>query len=448
MRDARMTASTRIAVVGAGPAGLAAGLRLRRAGHEVLVLEQRDRPGGKIRTERDRGFLLDVGATAMPSSYTHLLKLAHEVGIGDKIQDSGSIVGFARDGEVHNLDSAHLVRDAVRTRLLSPRAKLRALRIVRDSLRMRKALSYEDLSAAGRFDTETAEAYGRRRLGDEVYDYVVDTTLRGLLGASGSVCSVVDFFFAVNNILGGALHVFEGGSQTYTDALAAELDVRCGATVEEVQETGTGAEVSWRDTAGIEHREQVDGVVIAVPGSLAGQLYRQLHPVCADYLSGLRYLDSVNCHIALSRAPADVPATILQVPSPVHNGLSGIILDHNKAPGRAPRGKGLLATYSTAEWAAQLLEEDDDFVINKVVDAVENVLPGIGADVEFVRVHRWRNVVVYSRPGLYAGLPEFLRHVPRGRVRLAGDYFSSSNLNSATASGIIAARDLHAAVTS
>jgi oxygen-dependent protoporphyrinogen oxidase len=437
-----MAGDKRVVVVGAGPAGLAAGFRLHRAGHDVLVLEQRDRPGGKIRTERDRGFLLDAGATAMPSSYTHLLGLAREAGIADKLQDSGSIVGFARDGHVHNLDSAHLVRDGIRTKLLSPKAKLRALRIVQDSVRMRRTLSYEDLSGAGRFDTETAEAYGRRRLGDELYDYVVDTTLRGLLGASGSVCSVVDFFFAVNNILGGTLHVFEGGSQTYTDALAAEVDVRCGATVHEVRETSGGAEVSWSDADGGAHREQVDGVVVAVPGSQVGPLMPELHPVCAEYLARLHYLDSVNCHIALERAPANTPATILQVPYTVHNGLSGIILDHNKAPGRAPEGKGLLATYSTAEWAAQLIEEDDDFVVNKVVDAVETVLPGIAGDIDFVRVHRWRNVVVYSRPGLYAGLTEFYRHAPEGRVRLAGDYFSSSNLNTATASGIKAARDL------
>jgi oxygen-dependent protoporphyrinogen oxidase len=55
-------------VVRAGPAGLAGGFKPHRAGHDVLVLEQRDRPGDKIRTVRDRGFPLDTGATAMPSS--------------------------------------------------------------------------------------------------------------------------------------------------------------------------------------------------------------------------------------------------------------------------------------------------------------------------------------------------------------------------------------------
>jgi hypothetical protein len=81
----------------------------------------------------------------------------------------------------------------------------------------------------------------------------------------------------------------------------------------------------------------VYGVVVAVPGSQVGPLLPQLHPVCAEYLAGLHYLNSVNS---------------------------------------------------------------------------------------------------------YAGLTEFYRHAPSGPVRLAGDYFSSSNLNTATASGIKAAREL------
>ena len=51
----------RIAVIGAGLGGLAAALRLQGAGHDVVVLEGRERPGGRAYQLRDGGFTWDTG---------------------------------------------------------------------------------------------------------------------------------------------------------------------------------------------------------------------------------------------------------------------------------------------------------------------------------------------------------------------------------------------------
>jgi monoamine oxidase len=47
-------------VVGAGAAGLAAGEALARAGQRVLVVEARDRPGGRIETRREAGWPIPI----------------------------------------------------------------------------------------------------------------------------------------------------------------------------------------------------------------------------------------------------------------------------------------------------------------------------------------------------------------------------------------------------
>jgi monoamine oxidase len=49
------------AVIGAGAAGLAAARALKAAGVDVLVLEARDRVGGRAHTDRVAGFALDLG---------------------------------------------------------------------------------------------------------------------------------------------------------------------------------------------------------------------------------------------------------------------------------------------------------------------------------------------------------------------------------------------------
>ena len=59
-------------VIGAGLAGLAAAGTLHRAGREVLVLEQNDAVGGRVRTDRQGGFLLDRGFQVLLTAYPEL----------------------------------------------------------------------------------------------------------------------------------------------------------------------------------------------------------------------------------------------------------------------------------------------------------------------------------------------------------------------------------------
>ena len=58
----------RVIVIGAGMAGLCAALELKEAGCEVLVLEARNRAGGRVRTRRDfpEGLYIEEGATRFP----------------------------------------------------------------------------------------------------------------------------------------------------------------------------------------------------------------------------------------------------------------------------------------------------------------------------------------------------------------------------------------------
>ncbi|MEE2044810.1 FAD-dependent oxidoreductase, partial [Nocardiopsis tropica] len=63
-----MSAPLDAAVVGAGPAGLATAHLLAAAGHTVRVLEAADAVGGRTRTLRSDGYLVDTGAEMIPSA--------------------------------------------------------------------------------------------------------------------------------------------------------------------------------------------------------------------------------------------------------------------------------------------------------------------------------------------------------------------------------------------
>lgn len=69
-------------VVGAGIAGISACIELTRAGHRVLLLEARDRIGGRISTYRKGGVCIDLGASWFHECETNeLVPIAQRQGI-------------------------------------------------------------------------------------------------------------------------------------------------------------------------------------------------------------------------------------------------------------------------------------------------------------------------------------------------------------------------------
>jgi len=77
---ARPLKPLRVAVVGAGWAGIAAAVHARLAGHCVQVFEMAPQPGGRARSVRAGGLTLDNGQHILIGAYTATLELMRMVG--------------------------------------------------------------------------------------------------------------------------------------------------------------------------------------------------------------------------------------------------------------------------------------------------------------------------------------------------------------------------------
>ena len=165
-------------VVGGGISGLATAYRLTQAGVPVLLVEASERLGGKIRTERLDGFLVEAGPDSFIAYRPAATELSHEVGLGDAIirTTDPRIVHIRARGEMIPMpDGMGLVLPTrmapfVTTRLFSWPQKLRAgLDVV-----LPRWLDGKDVSIG---------AFLRHRLGGAMVDRLADPLLGGIYGA-------------------------------------------------------------------------------------------------------------------------------------------------------------------------------------------------------------------------------------------------------------------------
>ncbi|GHD29937.1 putative flavin-containing monoamine oxidase AofH [Nocardiopsis kunsanensis] len=87
-------------VIGAGAAGLMAALELTAAGHDVQVIEARQRVGGRARTVRfPDGRLANAGAEWVNPEHREVLGLAERYGLG--LRSGGGFEALVVDGRAH-----------------------------------------------------------------------------------------------------------------------------------------------------------------------------------------------------------------------------------------------------------------------------------------------------------------------------------------------------------
>jgi len=421
-----------VIVVGGGPSGLAAAHRLSQFGVPVRVLEAADQIGGKMRTSRRDGFVMDEGAFFVPTTHRTLLATAAELGMTDEIVPGGFTMSTLRDGVIHHLDGQHLVRSVARTRLLSTRAKAGLVKLVPELIRARRA-TYRRMASAGRYDTETLSEWSRARLSGELQEYLTETTMRGIFATSGDTASRVDFLAILALFAGAKLVAFKDGMGCYAQRLASDVKTELGANVCCVEAAANEVTVTWIDRSGTQRVDRAAACVLAVPAQTTLRILPGLDGWRRDFLRRVRNGRLLVLNVGLSRRPS-LESTYIQVPRAGHPFLTGILLDHQKAPGRAPEGKGLLTLAVLDSWSASHWDDHDDDIRAVVVDALDHVLPGAARHIEFTELRRWRQefntVGVYQDLGRFRNLCENDQH-----IQLAGDFHSMPNLESATISG-------------
>jgi protoporphyrinogen oxidase len=125
--------------------------------------------------------------------------------------------------------------------------------------------------------------------------------------------------------------------------------------------------------------------------------------------------------------------------------LCGVIVDHLKARGRVPEGKGMITAFCRHEWCKANLDTPDERIVQQVLEFIKPYYGDLSDDIEDVMIGRWERVVPIMAPGRFKQVAQYQKSLnPAARVQFAGDLAPIGGVNAALVSGEAAGRRIAA----
>ncbi|MFA1546935.1 NAD(P)/FAD-dependent oxidoreductase [Actinomadura chokoriensis] len=412
-----------VAVVGAGPAGLATAYALAEQGRKVRVLEAAEAVGGRMRTVREHGCLIDTGAEMFPgrAGYPETWRLIADLGLDRDpaaVPDVRDALAVWRDGRAR--PNAGRPLGLLTGAGLRPRARI-------DLVRLQARLAR--LARLGGLDPDRPERAGIaedtvaalvRPYHPDLYDYLVHPLAAGFFGWNPERSAAAPFA-AHLAACGGShtWHTYRDGMDTLARALAGRLDVTTGHPVTRVTRDGRFVRVeSPRGTV------TARAVVLAVPAPVAAGLYDEPRPDAREFLAECGFTPMLRVSLVLDAPPAPGrtrPSFATLIPEAEDALLNVMTLDHRKHPGRAPRGRGLVSLIASPRGCRELLDAPDRAVAERLIASAGRFVPGLRAEPSHVLVHRFRHGLPEATP-LALRLRGAFADRPVAAVEYAGDW--------------------------
>ncbi|SDR76005.1 flavin monoamine oxidase family protein [Agrococcus carbonis] len=230
-----------VIVIGAGIAGLQTARRLEAGGRSVLVLEAEDAVGGRIRTDRVDGFLVDRGFQVLNPAYPAVRRWIDVPELGIQRFGVGAIV---RSGDrttrlAHPARHPQHLLSTVTSGIVAPRDALALARWLGPTLLDARVASRAEHDETLRASLDRAGLTGPLRRD------VLDTFLAGVLADADGATSANYARLLLRAFALGAPGLPRAGMQALPEQLAAGLaaPVRLGTAARELRERTDAVEV-------------------------------------------------------------------------------------------------------------------------------------------------------------------------------------------------------------
>ncbi len=448
-----------IVVIGGGISGLTTAFYIKKlsrdAGREVTVtlFEASGRVGGKIWSDKQNGYLCEVGANGFLDNKPFTLKLCDELGIEDKLLPSNENARtrfIYINGKLRELPSSP--KDFVFSDILSLKGKLRIPLEI-----FTKSVDEED---------ETIADFVKRHLGEEALRNLVAPMVSGVFAGDPYRMSLKSAFPVMHQLEregngsliraaigrmkkakemkkkakleqkkrtykpggaagpGGVLTSFPDGIEYLPRALQKALgdSMRLNTRVTRVERRDGRYIVAYDGEQGPGAIE-VDGVVVATPAYSAAGLMKYMDEKITSYLEKIPYTKLALICFGYDRSKIhhDLKGFGFLVPFEENKTILGSLWDSSIFKYRAPEGKVLLRMMVGGARAEDKAMLRDDDLIEAVKQDLRDSM-GIEAQPVFIKIYRHRKAI----PQYNAGHSNILDRLDRRLEEYKGMFLTGS----------------------
>lgn len=425
----------RVAVVGAGMAGLAAAYELAKEGVEVTVFEKNSYVGGRIRTDVYEGKRIEGGAQTYFEFYRLTRRLIREVDLAKYERTLPGRTGILRRRRISDISSGlALLFDGH----LSFGSKLLLGKLLRRLLAHWRQLDHERLERAHALDTKSVAEFAVEELNEEILAYVFEPVLSGLFYWRSREVSQAALFVLLRQALTGLRPMtLRGGLSSLPYAMAQDLDVRVNHTVTQIAKTERGKYRVAGHNGSHAFGHEFDAVVCATTAAVVPRLIPSLSSTQKRFFRSIKYSQNVNIAVEVDVNPiAEMPS--LYVP-PAER--------HIQSLGAVTRqSDGVISLFSSATSGADLVDKRDRVVSTRLVQDFEKALPTANnGDLRPIPelIYRWPRALPVLDVGYFDRLRAFRRRkLEPGKLVFCGDYLGGAIIEGAVRSGMDAANRL------